>query len=106
MIRPRGVITYGPPAGHDHGDWRDLALCAGTDPDLWFVQGTGDAWEHASNAVQLAKVKRLCSGCPVAPECLADAYEQGDKDSVRGGMTPTERENARRNAKRKTRAKA
>jgi WhiB family redox-sensing transcriptional regulator len=41
-------------------DWRDAALCAQTDPDLWFPElgGTG------------SPARRICAACPVQAECL------------------------------------
>jgi WhiB family transcriptional regulator, redox-sensing transcriptional regulator len=43
-------------------DWRDSALCAQTDPAIFFPE-VGDS---------AAEAKRICSGCEVRAECLAN----------------------------------
>lgn len=37
------------------------------------------------------RVKRICKGCPVLPECLAEALDNNDEHGVWGGMTVRER---------------
>ena len=69
-------------------DWRALALCAGSDPDLWFAAG---ALEH-----KLAK--RVCRRCPVRSECLAYAMDAPIDHGIWGGMTERERRRYRRQA--------
>ncbi|MFD4855077.1 WhiB family transcriptional regulator [Streptomyces atratus] len=54
-------------------DWMDAALCAQTDPDLWFPEGAG---QHARTAL------RVCAGCPVRTECAE--YAQQVEDSADG----------------------
>jgi len=65
-------------------DWRDSALCAQTDPAIFFP-------EHGENAIE---AKQICSGCEVRAECLMDAlrrlYNQ-DRFGVRGGLSATQR---------------
>lgn len=62
--------------------WRDEALCAQTDPEIFFPekgQATGPAL-------------RVCAGCPVRAACLADALARRDTTfGVLGGMTPRQR---------------
>jgi WhiB family redox-sensing transcriptional regulator len=68
--------------------WQDEALCAQTDPALWFPENRGDPG---------ATAKQVCHGCPVRRECLADAMaREGDGDRYRrfgiwGGLTAAER---------------
>ncbi|MEU2134948.1 WhiB family transcriptional regulator [Streptomyces sp. NPDC018352] len=54
-------------------DWMDSALCAQTDPDLWYPEGSG---QHARTAL------RVCDQCPVRPEC--GEYAQGVEDASDG----------------------
>ena len=61
-------------------DWRERAVCKGTDPDELFVKGA------AQNGA-----KRICRGCPVRTECLADALDNTIQFGVWGGMTVRER---------------
>jgi WhiB family redox-sensing transcriptional regulator len=60
--------------------WTTDALCATRDPDLLFV--TGAAQREAA---------RLCRGCPVRLECLADALDNEVEFGVWGGLTERQR---------------
>lgn len=60
--------------------WKQQAVCANSDPDLLFV--TGAAQRDAA---------RLCSGCPVKTECLAEALDNQVEYGVWGGMTERQR---------------
>ena len=61
-------------------DWPLRAVCAGVDPDALFV--TGAAQREAA---------KLCAGCPVKMECLADALDNQVEFGVWGGMTERQR---------------
>lgn len=61
-------------------DWTLRAVCAGVDPDALFV--TGAAQREAA---------KLCAGCPVKMECLADALDSRVEFGVWGGMTERQR---------------
>ena len=56
--------------------WGERALCRGSDPDALFVQG---AKQH--------EAKRVCHGCPVRTECLAEALDGRIEFGVWGGLT-------------------
>lgn len=60
--------------------WPKLARCKDGDPDAFFVEG---AEQNAA--------KRICRGCPVKYECLADALDNRIEFGVWGGMTERER---------------
>lgn len=60
--------------------WRDSALCAQTDPDLFFP----DWGEPAEPA------KRICGACTVRADCLAYALGQEVQWGVWGGYTTRE----------------
>jgi WhiB family transcriptional regulator, redox-sensing transcriptional regulator len=62
-------------------DWRDQALCAQTDPDLWFPEKGG--------SVQTPKA--TCARCPVRAECLAYALAHDVRFGVWGGLSERER---------------
>src|SRR5262245_4250571 len=70
--------------GDDHmgmvADWPSLAACRSGDPDALFVQGA-----------EQNVAKRICRGCPVRYECLADALDNRIEFGVWGGMTERER---------------
>ncbi|HEY8534044.1 MAG TPA: WhiB family transcriptional regulator [Micromonospora sp.] len=61
-------------------DWPSLAACQNGDPDALFVQGA-----------EQNVAKRVCRGCPVRYECLADALDNRIEFGVWGGMTERER---------------
>lgn len=72
-------------------NWRDQAACVGLDPDIFFPR-TGDI-------SGIEQARQICSGCPVAAECLNEAMtvEHGTcKDSragVFGGLSSSQRYN-------------
>ncbi|HEU4425242.1 MAG TPA: WhiB family transcriptional regulator [Pilimelia sp.] len=57
-----------------------MAACRSGDPDALFVQGA-----------EQNMAKRICRGCPVRVECLADALDNRIEFGVWGGMTERER---------------
>jgi WhiB family redox-sensing transcriptional regulator len=62
--------------------WGDRALCAETDPYLFFPHGQGSSpWP----------AKRICARCEVRAECLAYALEHPELEGVWGGLTERER---------------
>ncbi|HET8658697.1 MAG TPA: WhiB family transcriptional regulator [Micromonosporaceae bacterium] len=61
-------------------DWLSLAACRDEDPDALFVKGA-----------EQNVAKRICRGCPVRYECLADALDNRIEFGVWGGMTERER---------------
>ncbi len=67
-------------------DWRSQAICAKTDPDLWFSPG----------AVEHRQAKRICRECPVRSQCLSYAIEAPVDHGVWGGLTERERRHQRR----------
>lgn len=70
------------PQGNAPGQpgWRDAALCAQVDPELFFPakgEGTGPAG-------------RVCRACGVRPECLASALAAGEQYGMWGGLPERE----------------
>jgi WhiB family redox-sensing transcriptional regulator len=61
-------------------EWTTRAVCATADPDLLFV--TGAAQREAA---------KMCRGCPVKLECLADALDNKVEFGVWGGLTERQR---------------
>jgi WhiB family redox-sensing transcriptional regulator len=58
-------------------DWRDDALCAGRETDVWFPEGDQPT----------IIAKSICRRCPVRADCLAHAIEQGERYGIWGGFT-------------------
>ncbi|HUK68238.1 MAG TPA: WhiB family transcriptional regulator [Streptosporangiaceae bacterium] len=61
--------------------WKDAALCAQVDPDLWFPADGSSA--------TAATARRICAGCPVRAECLdyAVTLEPLPLDGIWAGLT-------------------
>ena len=67
--------------------WRDDAACVGVDPEAFFP-------DDMNQADLVEPVRRVCRGCPVRAECLAEvmATEQATRRwGVIAGTTPSER---------------
>ena len=62
--------------------WTQDALCAETDPELFFPEKGGDRG---------AAAKAICARCDVLSDCLMFALRTREPDGVYGGMTPKER---------------
>ena len=70
--------------------WRDYALCAQTDPEVFFPANKANSDEY--NGYNNYDARKVCAECPVKGECLADALMTGDVEyGMRGGLTPRER---------------
>ncbi|GAA1399550.1 WhiB family transcriptional regulator [Pseudonocardia kongjuensis] len=66
--------------------WRDNAACLGLDAELFFPVD--------NRAASVETPRRVCRGCPVRAECLADVMateEPARRFGVVGGTTPGER---------------
>lgn len=62
--------------------WRDQALCAQTDPELFFP-------EKGSSS---ADAKRVCDRCDVRDQCLAYALRRDERFGIWGGLSVSERD--------------
>lgn len=67
-------------------DWRAGALCAQTDPEVFFPDEGGSARE----------ARAVCARCPVTAECLQWALEHDERFGIWGGATGRERMELRR----------
>ena len=75
----------------ERDDWRDLALCRDTDPDLFFPVGTtGPAIEQIENA------KKVCMTCESRQPCLEFALTTNQDSGIWGGTSEEERRKIRR----------
>ena len=72
-------------------DWRDVASCRDTDPDLFFPVGTtGPAIE------QIETAKAVCDQCEAKAPCLEFALTTNQDSGVWGGTSEEERRKLRR----------
>lgn len=92
MATPFAALTFG-----DVPEWMRVsspdAVCAQTDPELWFP-------EQGQRSSVVAK--RLCQGCPLMQACREWALARPDKAEfgVWGGLTEHERRMLRRQRSR------
>lgn len=72
------------------GPWANDAACRGTDPNLFFPNGTTGA-----DAEKIKEAKAICATCSVWAPCLEEALTHND-DGIWGGTTEEERRKIRR----------
>lgn len=69
-----------PPNSPLNEPWMDSALCAQTDPDMFFPE----------NGASARPAKKICAECPVREACLEFALRTNVDDGVWGGLSITE----------------
>ena len=75
----------------DADDWRKVAACRDTEPDLFFPVGTtGPAVE------QIEAAKRVCRACEAQDPCLDFALATNQESGVWGGTSEEERRKLRK----------
>lgn len=62
-------------------DWQSSALCAQTDPELFFP----------TKGAAAGPPKRVCAACEVRTECLEYALENDERFGVWGGKSERQR---------------
>lgn len=78
-------------AAEPNDEWRRLAACRDTDPDLFFPVGTtGPAIEQIENA------KAVCRQCDVREECLKFALATNQDSGIWRGTSEEERRKIRK----------
>jgi len=85
----------------DPTPWADQALCAQTDPELFFPPDQMmDRYMHPGgrgirkDLVDAAR--KICRECPVQAECLEYALRYDNLHGIWGGTTPNQRTRLRR----------
>ena len=82
-------------------EWRDLASCRDSEPELFFPIGTtGPAVD------QIERAKAICGACAVQEDCLQYALESNQEAGVWGGYQEDDRRRLRKRwlAERRRRA--
>lgn len=74
---------YGFDAGRINGIWQSRAQCRDVHPETM--------WPLISSTTLVSEARLVCVGCPVRIPCLQDGIAAGDWESVRGGLTGSER---------------
>lgn len=80
------ALAIGLPPVEDQVPWQAFALCAETDPEIFFPE----------KGESTAPAKRVCLGCEVRTECLEDALLKSERYGVRGGKSEKERRKIKR----------
>jgi WhiB family transcriptional regulator, redox-sensing transcriptional regulator len=65
--------------------WVARAACIGEDPEIFFD----------TDALVMAQARSMCSGCPVAVDCLTTALQNSSVDGIWGGYTEGQRRRIR-----------
>jgi WhiB family redox-sensing transcriptional regulator len=65
----------------DDPDWVAAAVCASTDPEIFFPEKGGST----------RSAKAICRRCPVAAECLAAALARDERFGIWGGLSERDR---------------
>ncbi|GEM_PF-2094034 len=76
-----GVLVLAKAIAAPTAPWAGQALCAQTDPDLFF----------SDSVTQTEQAKETCRRCPVRAECLSHALEAREDFGVWGGLDRDER---------------
>jgi WhiB family redox-sensing transcriptional regulator len=85
------ALTWNRSIDWDVEDWRTLAACRDTDPDLFFPIGTtGPAIE------QIEAAKAVCTRCDAQAACLEFALATNQESGVWGGTSEEERRKLRK----------
>lgn len=80
------TLTWSRTHEWDDGDWREVASCKDTDPDLFFPIGTtGPALD------QIEAAKAVCRACPAQAPCLEFALATNQEAGVWGATSEEER---------------
>ncbi len=91
------MVSQALPFANAITQWRSVALCRDTDPDLFFPVGTTGAALD-----QIAAAKAVCMQCDAREPCLQFALDSNQDSGVWGGLSEEERRQIRRerNARR------
>jgi WhiB family redox-sensing transcriptional regulator len=85
------ALTWSRSIDWDEDDWRDLAACRDTDPDLFFPVGTtGPALD------QIDAAKSVCMECEARVPCLEFALATNQESGVWGATSEEERRKLRK----------
>lgn len=63
--------------GLEHLAWREGALCAQVDPEVWFPR----------KGISSRRARNICAECPVRQECLSEALSQDSRHGMWGGLS-------------------
>lgn len=83
--------------------WADEALCAQTDPDLWYPEKAAATF-MTIDGDRVSHAKAICRRCQVRTTCLDYAMGANEEYGIWGGLTTNERDQLRARRNRKAKA--
>lgn len=84
------ALTWTRSIDWDSGDWRKVAACRDTDPELFFPVGTTG---HAIDQIEAARA--VCLTCEAREPCLEFALATNQESGVWGATSEEERRKLR-----------
>lgn len=84
------IFNLGYEKGASRLSWQDFALCAQTDPDIFFPEKGGSTTPATT----------VCASCPVQGECLEYAITHDIRHGIWGGMSDNDRRRIARQRRR------
>jgi WhiB family redox-sensing transcriptional regulator len=78
-------------SSHHVAFFEEQALCASSDPDMWFPErryATDSKHYHSEESLQ---ARAICRACPARPECLEYALRYSGLHGIWAGLDPAER---------------
>ena len=85
-LAPSDTVSAAVP---EDASWKELALCAQTDPEAFFPENGGTVRD----------AKRICLSCEVQDRCLDYALSNDESFGVWGGLSERERHTLSRTRK-------
>jgi WhiB family redox-sensing transcriptional regulator len=85
------ALTWTRTIDWDLEDWRSVAACRDTDPDLFFPVGTTGAALD-----QIAAATAVCRSCDAQTACLEFALATNQESGIWGGTSEEERRKLRK----------
>ncbi len=76
-------------------DWLEMAACKGTDPGLFFPDGTTTPGARE----KILEAKQVCEECECQTKCLEYAIKTNQDTGIWGGKSEVERRHIRRDLK-------
>jgi WhiB family redox-sensing transcriptional regulator len=78
-------------SNHHVAFFKEQALCASSDPDLWFPERRYATDSYHYRTEESMQARAICGVCPAKPECLEYALRYSGLHGIWAGLDPTER---------------
>jgi WhiB family redox-sensing transcriptional regulator len=78
-------------SNHHVALFNEQALCASTDPDLWFPEPRYRNDTAHYRTEESMQARAICNACPAKPECLEYSLRYSGLHGIWAGLDPTQR---------------